>query len=408
MIKTLNFIKVVISGIVIIEIMHLYGNAFFEDKLYQKEKIKSEEDVKVIKNPENPLFGELTFNLDLELSIDDKKVKGDGFYQISMIQVDYNDNLYILDTRKCYILKFDKRGIFLNRIGRKGQGPGEFENPSFFFVDYKQRIYVIDGRKLHIFESTGGFLKTLTMRHQLYNFFIDKDENIIALSHVIKDKGPEEAILKLDSGGKLIKEMVSFPSLRPSIRKDDKGKPVSLTVYHRYKYWIYLYPIDKEKFIYAHSSQYKLFKMKNDGVIELIVGKEALPKPIKRQEKELVISRIEERLKKMGKAFPRDFIKEACQFPPYLPFFDNIFVDEMGRIYVKKMKTETNENKEVEIDIFGKDGVYLYKTILPFSPAFLKNGYLYEIQISEKTGETKINKYKIKNWTQIKFLKNSE
>jgi len=399
--KGTNRVKLAV-GIIIICICHFHGKNLLGEKINWKGKVESNEGVKVIKNPEEPLFGELILNLDLELSIDDKKVKKEGFYRIEMVHVDYKDNIYVLDTKKCHILKLDRNGVFLNKMGRKGQGPGEFENPSFFFVDNKERIYVIDGRKIHIFGNSGDFLKTITMKYQLYNLFVDKDRNIIALSHVVREEGPEESILKFDLNGKLLKELVSFSSVKPVIRKDKNEKPVSLTVYHRYKYWTYLYPTNEESFVYAHSSQYKIIKMKSDGVKELIIENEFPPTPLKRRDKENVIKGIEERLRRMGKAFSRDIIEEACQFPPYIPFFDRIFVDDSGRIYVKRIKAETNGSKVFEFDIFGRDGIYLYKTKLPFTPAFLRNGYLYEIQSSEETGETRINKYKIKNLSEIK------
>jgi hypothetical protein len=54
------------------------------------------------------------------------------------------------------------------------------------------------------------------------------------------------------------------------------------------------------------------------------------------------------------------------------------------------------------LNIFSKDGYYLYKTFLPFSPDIVKNGVLYDRFTSEETGEVKIKRYKVKNWDQIK------
>ncbi len=61
-----------------------------------------------------------------------------------------------------------------------------------------------------------------------------------------------------------------------------------------------------------------------------------------------------------------------------------------------------NESNGIEIDIFNKNGYYLYRTELPFIPIIIQNGDVYELFSLKDTGEVRIRKYKIKNWDQIK------
>ncbi|MFZ2054597.1 MAG: hypothetical protein WAU81_10410 [Candidatus Aminicenantales bacterium] len=53
------------------------------------------------------------------------------------------------------------------------------------------------------------------------------------------------------------------------------------------------------------------------------------------------------------------------------------------------------------VDVFSKDGVYLYKTTYPFIPAAIKHGCLYEVRTDEETDEVRIVRHRIKNWAQM-------
>jgi hypothetical protein len=53
-------------------------------------------------------------------------------------------------------------------------------------------------------------------------------------------------------------------------------------------------------------------------------------------------------------------------------------------------------------DVFAADGIYLYRTKLPFRPEVIKAGFLYEIRRNEETGDIKIIRHRVKNWDKMK------
>ncbi len=55
--------------------------------------------------------------------------QADLFSQIAGLQVDDRGQVYVLDGQDCLIRVFDASGKFSRSFGRKGKGPGEFENP---------------------------------------------------------------------------------------------------------------------------------------------------------------------------------------------------------------------------------------------------------------------------------------
>jgi|Deesub1362B_J571_1020462.scaffolds.fasta_scaffold00181_50 sugar lactone lactonase YvrE len=93
--------------------------------------------------------------------------------------VDSAGNIYIVDSGNERIQKFDKNGKYIKTIGRKGQGPGEFDSPTSIFIDVEDNIYIKDGREIEIFDKNGNFIKKylviiplLTFHFFLFQVFI--------------------------------------------------------------------------------------------------------------------------------------------------------------------------------------------------------------------------------------------
>ncbi len=77
--------------------------------------------------------------------------------------------------------------------------------------------------------------------------------------------------------------------------------------------------------------------------------------------------------------------------------------DDMGHIFLAKPKSVVKKEEDTYFDFYNKEGYYLYKIkIHKISPKAIKKGYLYTFRQDEDTGYYKIERYKIKNWGQIK------
>ena len=68
-------------------------------------------------------------------------------------------NIYVTCLGDHQILKFDSRGDFVGRIGREGQGPGEFQGPNHA-VTWKNRLIVLDNfrRNIQILDTKGVYI----------------------------------------------------------------------------------------------------------------------------------------------------------------------------------------------------------------------------------------------------------
>ncbi|MFC1553849.1 6-bladed beta-propeller [candidate division KSB1 bacterium] len=75
--------------------------------------------------------------------------------------MDSEDNIYVLDSGNYRVQKYDKNGLYVKSIGKKGEGPGEFRStPSDLGILSGDRLFVYDMRneRLHIFTLEGDYV----------------------------------------------------------------------------------------------------------------------------------------------------------------------------------------------------------------------------------------------------------
>lgn len=102
---------------------------------------------------------------------------------------------YILISDVHHVYQFDRTGKFLGRIGRPGNGPGEYNHILDVCIDEKQKMIVIntDGPKLLYYSETGQFIRQEQMKERasflgliivdsiqyFYNTFYSNYDNVI-------------------------------------------------------------------------------------------------------------------------------------------------------------------------------------------------------------------------------------
>lgn len=100
-----------------------------------------------------------------ELRIGDVDSPDDGFSRIISVDVDRDGNIYALEGMASEIRVFDPQGRLMRRIGRRGGGPGEFENiPSFGVKGDTLWSYDSRAGRITLFNRQGEVISTaLTM-----------------------------------------------------------------------------------------------------------------------------------------------------------------------------------------------------------------------------------------------------
>ncbi|TET66647.1 MAG: 6-bladed beta-propeller [Candidatus Aminicenantes bacterium] len=363
--------------------------------------IEEVDGVTVVKNPKESYYGELILDLEEDLVIGREDDKNYQFYRANDLAVDSGDNIYVADGGNSRIQKFDKNGNYILTIGEKGQGPGEFTGISDILIDEQDNLYVLGGRRIQIFNSSGEYLNGFVLETSLSNFFLDSDGFIFGISSISDREGNKSKVVKLSSEGKLIKTCTEF-SEHKTVRKKSGESFVFFRAYHSYTHRLLLTALDSKTFSYVDTSKYEIFVIDKDGDLISKIQADEKSHSITQSEKDHIIGQLEEKISRSGRKWPKGMLEEACAFPSSRPFFLGMIADDLQRLYLWRVKSVLDESEEQIFDVFSKDGYFIYRIKMAFLPELVKNGYLYNIEDDDDTGEVFIKRYKIKNWKQIK------
>ena len=118
-----------------------------------------------------PIYSQ-SFNLELEqkLAIGEENAESDAylFSGIRTVTPHPNGTVLIADANGANIRVFDRNGVFLQTIGQRGRGPGDFREVTFIEILKNGNITVVDrmSDRVSIFEPNGHFLFSSDLEDQ--------------------------------------------------------------------------------------------------------------------------------------------------------------------------------------------------------------------------------------------------
>jgi DNA-binding beta-propeller fold protein YncE len=106
-----------------------------------------------------------------------------GFFQPNDVATAPNGNVYVAEGHggdNARIVVFDRSGKYLREFGKKGSGPGEFDQPHGLAFDSKGRLFVADrsNNRIQILDADAKFLEEWHQFSRPSGVFIDKREMI--------------------------------------------------------------------------------------------------------------------------------------------------------------------------------------------------------------------------------------
>lgn len=168
-----------------------------------KGKIRKENGIIVIENKGSGLYGKK-----IKDNVKFKEILSLGVYEGQenlvfgrhiMIDVDLNQNIFILDIQNHRLLKFDRNGQFRWKTGRKGQGPGEIESPFDIKTTSDGGIVVVNqGGKLHYFDKDGNFQNMIRLEKVINTIISLSKEKIFANLWIRGQPGKAAAFFSKD------------------------------------------------------------------------------------------------------------------------------------------------------------------------------------------------------------------
>jgi len=311
-----------------------------------KGRIENEDGYKIIKNPNQPMFGEVVFDLEKVNVLGEEKNENDIFALIWEVQADAQGNVYVSDIKDRRIKKFSSEGEYLDDIGQIGQGPGEFQSARNIYVDDKTGdFYVSDFMKVHQYNQNGVFQKTVSINRIFHTFFVDIDQSFWARTSYMDETGQGEAFEKISPQGKLAKRIHKFsPQALGSTKPSGEGEVTAVAgPKHGYEQELIVSRIDEKTFLWALSYEYEMNVVDIEGNLLFKVQKQEFPEGFSGKEKD-----------------------------------------------------------EYVYDIFSKSGYFLYQSRFSEDPVVIKNGLFYTVIRDPETDIQHVKIYRIKNWSLIK------
>jgi len=237
-----------------------------------------------------------------------------------------------------------------------------------------------------VFNKRGEQIKRLTLSNGIGDFIVDDNENLVAILEKLDPVRltSTQILCKISPQGELAEIYGEFP-YPICINRVSGGISIITTGFESS---LYIAKLDEKAFVYGYSKKYELFIKDWSGNVLLKIKRNLSPPRFTGEE--------------------RHALRKFCALEQK-PYFFRIMCDSRGRIYVQKNNPSqifpgkgAVEISGEEVDVFSKDGRFLYETWLPANTFIIKDGFLYAYEMNEGTGLESIKRFKINNWEQMK------
>jgi hypothetical protein len=356
-----------------------------------KGTVTTENGVKVVKNPAEPLYGEYAFELKEDLRLGGDPVKETSYFpKGAVLAVNADGDLFIADYGNRRVQMFDKNGAFVRTVGRQGQGPGEYMFPGGVLFDADGNIWVDGGRQMVVFSKDGTFVRNVPwIAKPLSRKMLGPGGSFIGtLQPQLAPDGPKLELVRIESDGKTSRTIAEF--------HNELSQAKEAMAFHHYSTWITFAPVSAESFAYGFSGEYKIFIADAEGKTSLVMTKPEKPQAISGPEKD------ETRKNGLYAWMGGNRKDEGVFFPDHRPFFTQFMTDDAGRLYVLRLPSILEKDAPRRADVFSREGIFLYRMTWPSLPAAIRGGCLYEVRQDPETDEYLVIRHKITNWEAMK------
>lgn len=337
-----------------------------------KGSIETVDGVQIVSNPKTPMSPQGALELQEELTIG----KAEGaeeymFIRLRGLAVDDQGEIFSLDQRKPRIDVFSSDGRHLRSVGRRGQGPGEFQTPFFIALSPAGELMVGEMGRLSYFERSGTFLRSRDNSVQplaFVKFLANGDA--IGTRMVMEEKNPRYEVVLCGP------DLQSKAPLASSKMPEPAGK------YNLFP-TVIRWDVSGEKEVVCGSGDegYRLDIFDAAGRLVRRITKDDEPVPVTDLD-------IERQMKRQG--FQS---RDEVSYPSHLPPIWWIYADEDGRLYISTWQRDP-ETGVALFNIFDPEGRYLCDYRIPGEPIVFKNGKLYAI-VEDADGIQYIKRYQM-------------
>jgi|GEM_PF-2385374 len=340
----------------------------------------------------------------------DLVISEDYFGQISGIKVDEKGQIFVADVVNAKIFMFSPRGNLVRTIGRKGEGPGEFERIWGIQIGRKDSLFVYDQQlyRITVFAKNrynkpantirisnapsmfGGPATVGSLNSGLNGFWILKSGNfLLAYSNYYS---PQNFMQPHDLYLFELKRDGAFVSKKPFLTVRDK----QFLVFTQPVFMVSDMPYAVRPVIHVGPDGLVYYAQNSDLSINALDINGKLIKTIKSGVARISLNdRLwQEGLQKLGLQLSvADLERSRTPLPKYQPVFEDFLVDAQERVWVG---VNTGDKDNYSWWIFNKDGEKIGEISLARSVVLkvVKGDYAYGIETGN-LGVQSVIRYKI-------------
>ena len=346
--------------------------------------IEEKDGVIIVRNPKKPVSvsGEphaLSLEEDLRIGV----LEGEDPYMFGFlrsVQVDDEENIYILDAEFIEVRVYDRNGRHLRSFGREGQGPGEFAWPS--------RMYLRpDNQDLAITDSNNDRLCYYSLEGECLK------ELRVAKHGTLIRAWP-------DSRGRIYGDVLDFApgfSVSNLNKYDIEMENKLATLVELKKKQV---PGERSPILYRI-----LFSVREDDTVTWAINQEycihilnpsgELMKKIYKDYDAVIFSKAEKKRIEDEEASEGIASSLKLVFPEAYPPMYYMISDDQGRIYI--MTHFKNEAGLCQWDVFDEEGRYILNFFHPEEDLIfcIKNDEAYSMNQYNEEGNPHIRRYRM-------------
>jgi hypothetical protein len=153
-------------------------------------------------------------------------------------------SVVILDWRTSEVNIFSRSGVFLRGIGRKGQGPGEFEGPVLVEAGPGDSIHLFDpGKRIDVFSPTGEYVRGVQLGYHEPlaaqgdgSYIVVRRDEVEFTEAKVYIVAPTATIYRLATDGDTTQELARYATTQSTYRPRGRSHEQALQLFRPARY----------------------------------------------------------------------------------------------------------------------------------------------------------------------------
>ena len=316
------------------------------------------------------------------------------FYAPVYMAVDKFGSMYVVDQLDAKVQVFDEHGEYIRTLGKKGQGPGEFNIPIAVAVagDY---IIVHDPTtlRLSVWNSDGRHLKDriMTMTRTIDRPMFGTEDGAFIAHYSQRVTEPSSSSLQIVARFSIDgAEVLRLGELKEPPKLTIHTGPVSYTSSSNDMAGVPGYAATPAGLTYLTAGdEYQVLALDAQGLARWALRVAWERVPISEEDKENRIRRL--------RKVPTQIDTSRTEWPEAFGAISRLCLDGHGKLYVfPQVSSVQRPGEYVPVDVFSPDGEHLFSGLMePFEWTAASGDFVYGIRENQETGEREPVRYRL-------------